>query len=157
VIRERGGHSHRPIQVRQRVIRRRGLGTLDLPLDLANAVEIMIDSNTIGDAHTLLEPRDVSAERIEQAGAAPQCLAARGRVAALAEKALEDDARVRLGRERSGRRRPGQAILIDARVAVVADAGERVQVHRELERRQLRLAANLLGGDLVDRRAQKIV
>ena len=157
VIGERGGNAHRPIQVGHRVIHRRGLGTLDLPLDLANAVEILIDANTIRDAHALLEPRDVSAERIEQAGAAAQRLAARGRVAALAEEALEDDARMRLGGERGRRRRPGEAILIDAGVAVVAHAGERVQVHRQLERRQLRLAADLPGGDLVDRRAQEIV
>src|SRR4029077_16210305 len=130
---------------------------LDLPLDLANAVEIMIDANTIRYAHALLEPRDVSAEGIEQAGATAPRVAARGRVAALAEEALEDDARVRLGRERGGRRRPGEAILIHARVAVVAHASERVQVHRELERRQLRLAADLPGGDLVNRRAQEII
>ena len=74
--------------------------------------------------------------------------------AALAEEALEHDARMRLGRERRRRRRPGEAILIDARVAVVAHAGERVQVHRQLERRQLRVAADLLRGDLVDRRAE---
>ena len=130
VIGERGGNAHRPIQIGHRVVRRRCLGTLDLPLDLANAVEILIDAHAIGHAHALLEPRDVFAERIEQAGATAQRRAARGRVAALAEQALEDDARMRLGRKRRRRRRPGEAILIDARVAVVAHAGERVQVHR---------------------------
>ena len=35
--------------------------------------------------------------------------------------------------------------------------GERVKVHRKLERLQLRLAAHLPGGDLVNRRAQKII
>ena len=64
---------------------------------------------------------------------------------------------MRLGRERGRGRRPGEAILINARVTVVAHAGERVQVHRELERRQLRLAADLPCGDLVDRRAEKII
>src|SRR6185503_19485921 len=110
-------------------------------------------ANTIRYADAMLETRDISAERIEQAGPAAQRFAACGCVAALAEKALENDTRVRLGRERGSRRRPRETILIHARVAVVAHARERVQVHRELERRQLRLAADLSGGDLVDCRA----
>ena len=97
VIGECGGDADRPIEVGHRVVHRPGLGTLDLPLDLANAVEILIDANTIGHAHALLEPRDVFAERIEQARPAAQRRAARGRVASLAEQALEDDARMRFG------------------------------------------------------------
>src|SRR5439155_25370134 len=84
VIGERGGNAHRPIEVGHRVLHRRGLGTLDLSLDLANAVEIVIDANTIGEAYAPLEPRDVSAERVEQACATAQGFAARRRVAALA-------------------------------------------------------------------------
>ena len=64
---------------------------------------------------------------------------------------------MRLGGERGRGRRPGETILIDARVSVVAHAGERVQVHRQLERGQLGLAADLLGRDLVHGRAQKVV
>jgi hypothetical protein len=70
VIRERGGDSNRPIQVGQGVVHGRGLGALDLPLDLANAVEIVVDALTIRYADAPLEPCDISAERIEQAGAA---------------------------------------------------------------------------------------
>ena len=50
----------------------------------------------------------------------PQRRAPVRRAAALAEQALEDDARVRLGRKRRRRRRPREIVLIDARVAVVA-------------------------------------
>ncbi len=80
-----------------------------------------------------------------------------GRAAALAEQPLEDDARMRLGRQRRRRRRPGEIVLIDAGVAVVALADRLEQVHRQLERRQLRLLADLLRGDLIDRGAEVVV
>ena len=47
--------------------------------------------------------------------------------------------------------------MIDAGVAVVALADDREQVHRELEGRQLRLLADLLGGDLIGGRAEVVV
>ena len=83
--------------------------------------------------------------------------AAVGGAAPFAEQALEDDPRVGLGRQRRRRRRPREVVLIDAGVAVVALADGREQVHRHLERRQLRLLADLLGGDLVDGRAEVVV
>src|SRR5256885_12315822 len=51
-------------------------------------------SHAIGNAHPLLEPRDVHAERIQQASSTAQRRASRGRIAALAEQALENDARI---------------------------------------------------------------
>src|SRR5256885_11982121 len=39
-----GGHPDRPIEIRHVVVRRRLLGTLNLPLDLTNTVEILIDA-----------------------------------------------------------------------------------------------------------------
>ena len=60
-------------------------------------------------------------------------------------------------RQRRRRRRPGEIVLIDAGIAVVALADDRQQIHRQLQRRQLRVAADLLGGDLIDRRAQVII
>ena len=71
----------------------------------------------------------------------PQRRAALGGAAAFAEQPLEHDARMRLGRQRRRRRRPRQVVLVDARVAVVALPDRLQQVHRQLERRQLRLAA----------------
>ena len=87
----------------------------------------------------------------------PQRRAAIGRAAALAEQPLEDDARVRLGRKRRRRRRPREVVLIDARVAVVALTDRLEQIHRQLQRRQQRLLADLLRGNLIDRRAQVVV
>ena len=57
----------------------------------------------------------------------------------------------------AGRRRPRQAVLIDTRISVVAYACERIQIHRQFERRQLRVAADLLRRNLIDRRAQVVV
>ena len=104
-----------------------------------------------------LQPRDVVANRIEEAGLALQRRSPIGRAAALSEQALEDDARVRLGRKGRGRRRPREVVLIDARVAVVALTDHLEQVHRQLERRQQRLLAELLRRDLIDRRAEVVV
>ena len=82
------------------------LGALDLTLDLTHTVEILIQARAIGNAHALLEPGDVLSERIQQACPIAQRGAARVRIAALAEQALEDDSRMRLGRKRGRRRRP---------------------------------------------------
>src|SRR4030095_9559990 len=122
----------------------------DLALDLANAVEGLIETNAVGHPDLPFEPRDVVAERIEQSVSIAQCCATALGAFAFAEEALEHDARMRLGRKRRRWRRPGETILIDARVAVVAHAGERVQIHRQLERRQLPVAAHLLRRNLVD-------
>ena len=105
----------------------------------------------------LLQAGDLLGDRIEQAGPLLQRGAAVGGAAAFAEQALEDDPRVRLGGQRRRRRRPREIVLIDAGVAVVALADGREQVHRHLERRQLRLLADLLGGDLIDGRAEVVV
>src|SRR5215831_14401281 len=112
------GDTDRPIEIRRFGIRSRSLRTLDLTFHVTNAIEILIHANAIGNADTLLELGNVDAERIQQASSIAQSRAARGSVAALAEQALEDDARMRLGRKRSRRRRPREAILIDTRVTV---------------------------------------
>src|SRR5262249_37715138 len=149
--------TYRSIEVAQLGICCRVLGTLDLTLDLTNTIEILIHAHAIGNSHALLEPRDVHAERVQQASAIAQPRAARGSIAAFAEQAFEDDARMRLGRKWSRRRRPREAILIHACVTVVAHTGEWIQVHRKLQRSELRLPAYLLGRDLVDRCARKII
>src|SRR5215470_4362020 len=99
-------NTYRSIEIAQLGIRCRVLGTFDLPFDLTNTIEILINTHAIGNAHALLEPRDVHAERVQQTSSIVQSRAARGGIAALAEQALEDDARMRLGRKRSRRRRP---------------------------------------------------
>src|SRR5262245_26866824 len=99
-------NTYRSIEVAQLGIRCRVRGAFDLPFDLTNTIEILINTHAIGNAHALLEPRDVDAERVQQASSIVQSRATRGGIAALAEQALEDDARMRLGRKRSRRRRP---------------------------------------------------
>ena len=47
--------------------------------------------------------------------------------------------------------------MVDTGVTVVADAGERVQVHRQLQRRQSRGLPYVPGGDLVDGGSEVIV
>src|SRR5215831_21013469 len=98
--------TYRSIEVAQLGICCRVLGTLDLPFDLTNTIEILIHTDAIGNSHALLEPRDVQAERVQQTPSIAQPRAARGSLAAFAEQALEDDARMCLGRKRSRRRRP---------------------------------------------------
>src|SRR5262245_41198704 len=61
------------------------------------------------------------------------------------------------GGKRRGWRGPRQVVLIDARVAVIALSDHRDEVHRKLERRELRVAANFTGCDLIDGRAKMVI
>src|SRR5437868_6589974 len=62
-----------------------------------------------------------------------------------------------LRRKGCRRRRPGEVVLIDAGIAVVALSDDGKQVYRQLQRRELRVAADLLSGDLIDRCAEVII
>ena len=104
-----------------------------------------------------LQPGDVFAHPVEQAGALAERGAPLRRAAAFAEEALEDDARMRFRRQRGGGRRPREVVLVDAGVAVVALPHHFHQIHRQLQRRQLRLLPHLLRGDLIDGRAEVVV
>src|SRR5438552_14213278 len=106
VVGERRGDAYRPLEVGYLVVRYALLGALDFPFDLTNAVEILIQARSIGSTHALLEPREVTCERIQQAGSIAQPGEAFGRTAAIAEQPLENDARMRFGRKRGRRRRP---------------------------------------------------
>ena len=48
VVGKRRRDTHRPIQIGHGIVRRPRFGALDLALDLANAVEILIDANAVG-------------------------------------------------------------------------------------------------------------
>src|SRR5215510_7298994 len=72
VVGELRGDAYRPIEVTQLGIQCRALGTLDLTLDRANAIEILIHAHAIGNTYPLLEPRDVHAERVQQASSIVQ-------------------------------------------------------------------------------------
>src|SRR5262245_26492502 len=100
------GNTYRSIEVAQLGICCRVLSAFDLPFDLTNTIEILIDAPAIGNAHALLELRNVHAERVQQTPSIAQARGTRGGIAALAEQALEDNARMRLGWKRSRRGRP---------------------------------------------------
>ena len=117
----------------------------------------MTDPGAVGRAELVSQPGDLVGDRVEQAGPLLQRGPSVGGASPFAEQALEHDPRMGLGRQRRRRRRPREVVLIDAGVAVVALADGREQVHREFERRQLRLLADLLRGDLVDGRAEVVV
>src|SRR3977135_1014911 len=55
VVGERRGNTYRPLEIGRLVVRHRVLGTLDLTLDLAHTVEVLIQAHAIGNAHALLE------------------------------------------------------------------------------------------------------
>ena len=149
-------HAGRPIELRQR----RGvalLRTLNAPLDLAHRVEILTDLDAIARAQLAPQPRHVGGHPVEDAAALLELRASPLGAAAVAEQPLEDDARIGLGRQRRRRRRPRQVVLIGAGVAVVAVADLRDEVGADLERRNLRVAADGSRRDLIDRRAQLVV
>src|SRR5262245_36905443 len=93
-------NTYRSVEVANFGIFSRVLGTFDLALDLTNTIQILTNAPAIGIAFALFEPRDIDAERVQQTSSIVQPRAARGGIAALAEQALEDDARMRLGRKR---------------------------------------------------------
>ena len=94
----------------------------------------------------------VSPSRMLRSSSTRSCRSSGG--VAGAEEPLEHEPRVRLGRQRLGRRLPRHRVHVRARVAVVARADDVVAVDRDLERRQLRVAADQLRDHLVDGRAR---
>ena len=65
------------------------------------------------------------------------------------EEALENQPRIRLGRERGGGGAPGEIGLVGAGVAGIAAAGFPVRVGGEFQRGEAGGFANGLGGDLI--------
>ena len=153
----RRGHADRAIEIRQRVVERLRLGFFYAALDFADGVEVFVHLRAIACAELPLQAGDVFAHPVEQAGAAAERLAPIRGAAAFAEQALEHHARMRLRRQGCRRRRPGQIVLVDAGIAVVALADHFHQVHGELERRELGFLPHLLSGDLIDRGAEIVV
>ena len=80
-----------------------GFCTLNLALDLPDAVEILVDAGAVGGPHHSSEARDVVVEPVEQAGPALERRAAFGEGSAFAEETLEDKTRMRFGRQRRRR------------------------------------------------------
>ena len=95
MIAEGSRNPHWTLEVGLKILRARRLGKLNLPLDLADAVQILLDANPITCPHHTLQTPDVFVKRIQQAGPAPEPGLAFGEAAAIAEETLEDEAGVR--------------------------------------------------------------
>ena len=136
-------HAGRPLEIRQRG-RVALLGLLNPPLHFAHRIEILVHAwcDRRRRAPSAAGPCRASSNRGCCRSSSARRAAARA--SAVAEQPLEDDARIGFGRQRRRRRRPGQVVLIGARVAVVAVADLRDQVGAEFERRNLRVAADAL-------------
>ena len=100
-------------------------------------------------AEAVLQLRQVAHDPVEDAAVFAHLRQPVGGAAAIAEQALEDDARVGLHRIRIGRGAPRDAVGVDAAVAVVAIADEIRLLHRHLERSQRRVLAEHLRRQLV--------
>ena len=124
--------------------RRLPLGLLDPPLDLAHRVEVLARPSCDPPAPSRPCSRAMSSSTQSRMLAFRRSLgAARVGRAAVAEQPFEQHARIGFARQRRGRRRPRQVVLVHAGEAVVAVADLRDQVGAELERRNRRVAADL--------------
>ena len=109
----------------------------------------------VGRPEPPLQPLHFLDERIEDAAIVLDAREARRlrRVVAVAEQPLEHRARLVLHRQRRRRVAPRQRVGVGAAVAGLARADQLVRVEAQLERRQLRVLAERLRGDLVHRHA----
>ena len=151
-------HADRPRQhVRQRIAVLL-LGLLDAPLDLAQRVEILVHARCDRSGPSRAPSRAMSS--VTQSRMLPFF-----RSSALRSAAVPPSPNSRSNTTRgfasvgSGvvLRRPRERVHVHAVEAVVAVADDVVEVGRELERRQRRLLAELLRGDLIDRDAHLVV
>ena len=127
-------------------------GHPDAPFDLTNAVEILVDRRAIVRAKRPLQVGRLLRDRVENAAVLPRSRGPRGGAASLTEHPLEDLARIDLHRQRRRRRPPRKRIHVDAAVIAIAGADQpRMILGGELHRRQHRVLADLLRGNLVRR------
>ena len=121
----------------------------DAALEGADGVEVLIEPGPVALPDGALEVREVVGDRVEDAAVAPHLGDALLGRAPVAEEPLEHHPRVVLHRQRRRRRAPRDGVQVDAAVAVLAVADEPVEVDGELERRQRRVAADVLRRELV--------
>ncbi len=102
-----------------------------------------------------LQVRDFFGHRIEHAALLAHAREPHFRIGrpGIAEQPLEDNARIVLRRQRRVGALPDDRAGVRARVAGIARAGVLARFHRQLERRQLRLLAGLVGENLIHRDA----
>jgi hypothetical protein len=134
--------------------RRLLLGPLNARFDLADVLQVLIQTHTIARAETAFELCDIAGHRIENAAVLPHARDAFGRRSRPAEHALEDHARVGLHRHWGRRRLPRNGVHVGAAVAHIAGADVAGEVlGADLERREHAVGADLRGDDLVERGA----
>ena len=131
----------------------RRLGRLDALLDFANGREILVQLRAIARTERPLETSRFLRDGIENRARLARLREALRRAAAIAEQPLEDDARMRLHRERRRGRLPRNRVREEAVLAVAANLGRILK--SELERRETRVFAEVRGGDLIDGRRQR--
>ncbi len=101
VLVERLGHADGSLRHVQDSTRRLLLGFLNPPLDLADVVEIVADPRAVARAEPVLaDALRLLRDRVENAAVFLLARQPLGRAAAIAEQALEDDARIDFHRQR---------------------------------------------------------
>ena len=130
---------------------------MDAAFDLTNGLEIIIHAGSIRRAQIALETSHILAKGIQQTGSLLQGCLSLLRASTIAKERLKDHARMRLGWQWRGGRRPGKIVLIHAGIAIVALTHGLHQIHGELQRRQLSVQPQLLRRHLIHRGAQVII
>ena len=155
VVGEEHRHAARHLEV-GRHLARVALGDLDAALDLAHRCEVFVHLAAIRRPERADQRVGALGHDVQDAPALASTNRARGRVQPgidPAEQPFEHQPRVRLRRHRRGRAAPREAVRVGAAVAGVAVADRARLVAAELDRREPRVAADRVCGDLIDRDA----
>ena len=148
VLLEGFGHAERRVERHVRAVLL--LGPLDAALDLADVVEIVPQPGAVARAQAALQLVGVLADGVQDAAVLAHPRGPLFAGAGPAEEPLERHARVHLSRQRRRRARPGQRVGIGAAVVGAAGADEAGEVlDRQLDRRERRVLADLLGDHLI--------
>ena len=126
------------------------LGALDAALDLADVLRIFVDAIAIVGAEAGFQSAELLDDGVEDAlfGVAPsETLLGAG---AIAEEALKHDARIHFHGQRRRGRAPRDGVHVTAAITDVAIADEACILDAEFERRQRRILADFLRGNLID-------
>ena len=123
----------------------------DLPLDLADRGEVLVELALVGGSEVGLQLLRVVGDEIENAAAVLFFCGARFRAqrGAVAEQPLEQRARIENRRQRLRLAAPGQIVGVRAGVSGIAIAGLARVFEADFERREARLVADLVGDELV--------
>ena len=127
--------------------------TLDATFDVANRLGVLLEATLILRSEITAKARQLLVDRVENAAMLMQPCLTRTALgaAAVAEQFLEDRPRVVFHRQGLRGALPRNRVRVGAAQDARARTGVRRHVHRQLERRHLRLLPELLRQDLVHR------